>query len=150
VPVSSTVIGPPEACCFDLSLRVRSPLIASQWVPPSVVLKMRSASVINRVRIVRRGHDGRRPLKTVIERGRTARIGEFGPHSNTLDLVRAPVEASDVALIVAGIHNVRVERRGRNISRFPRRRPGTNSSRPIAPSSLRLAIATVELSCCAP
>ena len=31
MPVSSTVIGPPEGCCFDLSLRVRSPLIAGPF-----------------------------------------------------------------------------------------------------------------------
>ena len=77
------------------------------------------ASVINRVRIVRGGHDGRRPLKPVIEWGRTPRVGEFGPHGNALDLVRAPVKARDVALIVAGIHNVRVGGIGGNVSRFP-------------------------------
>ena len=31
--MSSTVTGPPEAICFDLSLRVRSGLIASQCTP---------------------------------------------------------------------------------------------------------------------
>jgi hypothetical protein len=53
-----------------------------------------------------------------MERGRATCIREFGPYRNALDLVRAPVKARDVALIVAGIHNVRVEWRGRNISRF--------------------------------
>src|SRR5713101_3384517 len=77
------------------------------------------ASVVNRVRIVRRGHDGRRPLKTVIEWGRTPRVGEFGPHGNALDLVRAAVKARDVALIVAGIHDVRVGGIGGNVSGFP-------------------------------
>src|SRR5512143_3920171 len=33
----SPVIGPPDHCCFDLSLRVRSGLIAVQVAPRSVV-----------------------------------------------------------------------------------------------------------------
>src|SRR5260370_896330 len=41
-PVLSLVIGPPEAACFDLSLRVRSGLIIVQLIPPSVVLNSTS------------------------------------------------------------------------------------------------------------
>src|SRR2546428_13973804 len=37
-PVLSPVIGPPDHFCFDLSLRVRSGLIAFQDWPPSSVL----------------------------------------------------------------------------------------------------------------
>src|SRR5438477_12514031 len=37
-PVLSLVIGPPEAICFDLSLRVRSGLMIDQLIPPSFVL----------------------------------------------------------------------------------------------------------------
>jgi len=32
----------------------------------------------------------------------------FGRHIDALNLIGAPVEARDVALVVAGIHNVRV------------------------------------------
>src|SRR5206468_1676147 len=39
-PVLSFVSGPPEACCFCLSLRVRSGLMALQLMPPLVVLKI--------------------------------------------------------------------------------------------------------------
>ena len=77
------------------------------------------ASVVNRVGVVRRGHDGRRPLKAMVEPARAARIAQFRRHGDVLDLVRAPVEARDVALIVAGIHNVRVGWIGRNIACFP-------------------------------
>src|SRR5262245_23679903 len=38
-PVLSPVIGPPDHFCFDLSLRVRTPLIAVQVLPPSLLLK---------------------------------------------------------------------------------------------------------------
>src|SRR5260370_30844172 len=41
-PVLSFVIGPPEACCFCLSLRVRSGLMLLQLIPASVVLKSTS------------------------------------------------------------------------------------------------------------
>src|SRR5882672_2699026 len=37
-PVLSPVIGPPDHFCFDLSLRVKSGLIAFQDWPPSSVL----------------------------------------------------------------------------------------------------------------
>jgi hypothetical protein len=39
-PVLSPVMGPPDHFCFDLSLRVRSGLIASHVWPPSFVLKI--------------------------------------------------------------------------------------------------------------
>jgi len=39
------VKGPPDGCCFDLSLRVRSGLIAVQLAPLFVDLKTRSAQV---------------------------------------------------------------------------------------------------------
>src|SRR5689334_9905647 len=41
----SSVMGPPEGFCLDLSLRVRSPLIAVQLCPASVDLKTISAEV---------------------------------------------------------------------------------------------------------
>src|SRR5712672_2508233 len=41
-PVLSLVIGPPEACCFCLSLRVRSGLMMLQLMPASVVLNSTS------------------------------------------------------------------------------------------------------------
>src|SRR5437016_14628267 len=40
--VLSWVTGPPEDCCLLLSFRVKSPLIAVQLIPPSVVLKTAS------------------------------------------------------------------------------------------------------------
>jgi len=41
----SLVSGPPLGFCFDLSLRVRSPLIAVQLCPSSVDLNTHSAAV---------------------------------------------------------------------------------------------------------
>src|ERR1700687_354439 len=41
-PVLSLVIGPPEACCFCLSLRVRSGLMMLQLIPASMVLNRTS------------------------------------------------------------------------------------------------------------
>src|SRR5208282_1728375 len=64
-------------------------------------------------------HDGRRPLKTMLEFGCSASIAQFGRDGDVFDLVGAAVEARDVALIVAGIHDVRVGWIGRDISRFP-------------------------------
>src|SRR5215467_8483385 len=43
-PVLSLVMGPPEATCLLLSLRVRSGLMICQVMPPSVVLKSTCAA----------------------------------------------------------------------------------------------------------
>src|SRR6202049_984076 len=46
-PVLSLVIGPPEAACFALSLRVRSGLMIVQLIPASVVLNNTSPAKYN-------------------------------------------------------------------------------------------------------
>jgi hypothetical protein len=51
--VLSPVIGPPDHCCFDASLRVRSALIAVQLWPPSAVRNSTLAPWYT-VRVVRR------------------------------------------------------------------------------------------------
>ena len=76
------------------------------------------AAVVDRVRIVRRNHDRRRPLKAVFQIGRAARIRKIGPHRNVLHLAGAFVEARDVALVVARINNIRIGRIGRDVSGF--------------------------------
>src|SRR3974390_2602504 len=78
----------------------------------------RFAAVVEGVRIVRRNDDGRGPLKAVRQTGGATRVGQFRRDCDVLHLVRAPVEARDIALIVAGINNVRIGRIGRDVSRF--------------------------------
>ena len=107
-PESSSVMSPPDTFCLLLSLRVRSGLIACQCTPPSVVLKSTSPAVVERVRIVRRNHDRRRPLEAVLQIRRAVRVGKFRLLGDRLDLPDVPVVARDVSLIVRGVNDIRI------------------------------------------
>ena len=69
--VLSLVIGPPEEICFDLSLRVRSGLMAFQlW--PSIRLKRIDAGRRKAVGIVRGEKQWEIPLEAVLQSVRPA------------------------------------------------------------------------------
>src|SRR4029077_13614673 len=76
------------------------------------------ATVVERIGIVRRNHDGGGPLKTVLEIRCTLAIADFRLHGYVLQLPGALVESGDFPLVVARVNDGRLRRIRRDIARF--------------------------------
>jgi len=105
----SLVMGPPESCCFDLSLRVRSGLMVSQEWPPSFERKSTCAGVVQNV-----GSCGEKMMASssvaVLLHGCVVAVGIERPLLDVLDLIGTAVEPRDVAEVGAGVNDVRIAR----------------------------------------
>src|SRR5262249_50240168 len=79
---------------------------------PAVALVARAenmvASGIERIWIMRREHDGERPLETILHLVRRRAANALGPDANVAYLAGAVVVACQVALIAAGVDEVGV------------------------------------------
>ena len=109
------------------------------------------AAVVQHVGIVRRNQQRRGPLEAVLQARGAFAIAQHSGHADDLRLARALVEHRQQALVVAGEDDIRIGQVRRDVSGLAAaHRIPVLAARWLPPSEPRVAMATLELSCCEP